>query len=69
MLEKNKGAAKLVDLETIVREAEDPRETIRITISLNKSVFEEFKRRCGSAPVSRVVNKILQEVIKNEEAA
>lgn len=58
-----------LSLDDLVKEAEEPRETVRVTVSLDKNVFESFKKRCGEAPVSRVVNKILQEIVKDEEAA
>lgn len=64
-MKKQKAA---IDLTAIVREAEEPREIVRVTVSLSKGTFDKFKRRCGGVPVSRVMDRLLDEVTKEEVA-
>jgi hypothetical protein len=55
-------------IDEILDDAAEQREIVRITVSLSKDVFDRFKDRCGSVPVSRALDKLLRRLLAEEAA-
>lgn len=52
-------AQKIVDQLTL----EEDRE--KVSLYLSKAIYERFKRACGKAPASRVMEVLMKEFIRN----
>jgi hypothetical protein len=53
-----------IRLTEIIKEASEPREIVRITVSLSKDNYDAFKKLCGEVPVSRALDTLLYRLLK-----
>ena len=55
-------------IDEILEDESEHQELVRVSVTLSKNVYERFKRRCGSVPVSRALDRILRRLLKDEAA-
>ena len=60
--ERRANAQKILDKLTL----EEDRE--KVSLYLSRSLYEKFKRACGSAPASRVMEELMKDFIEDLRA-
>jgi hypothetical protein len=57
-----------VDSSKILEKLATEEDRERVSLYLSKHVYEDFKKACQNAPVSRVVEELMKEFIKSTKS-
>ena len=64
MTNRNKYTS-VKDLRSVLDNVDEKESVVRISISIKKRVYENFKSLIGNIPTSTAINKILDEISKD----
>lgn len=67
-MESVKRPEQLSELSELLADGTNPRKPVRVTISLDASVYEALKKESGSMSFSRAVELILKRALKRGAA-